>query len=326
MGATVEAEHLPWAQDVTRDSVRHFAWGTGDNNPLWVDPAHAEGSRWGGIIAPPCFAYAVHETTVAAGFSERQRIYASVDWQWFDVIPLGAHLLPTVTSVGSTAAADGVTQTGTIEFHESAGKLLARAVTSCLRPSEPRPLGAEGAEREDRRYSEQELAAIEQAVLGESRRGAQIRYWEDAAVGDQLGTLTKGPLSIMDIVAWCAGALGVPDRESGVSAGGLADEAATGPQLTAWFAHLVTDWAGDDAFLHRLTVTIAHQPCLGSTTRLAGEVTERRAQGERRMVQLYLTATNADSQVLATATAAVVLASKEHGPVRLPIADVTDNA
>jgi hypothetical protein len=43
------------------------------------------------------------------------------------------------------------------------------------------------------------------------------------------------------------------------------------------------------------------------------------------MIQLYLTATNANDQVLATATATVVLASKEHGPVRLPIADVSDD-
>jgi len=316
MGVAAEAEHLPWAQDVTRDSVRHFAWGTGDNNPLWVDPAHAGSSRWGGIIAPPCFAYAIHETTVAAGFPERQRIYVSVDWQWFDVIPLGAHLVPKVTSVGSTSETGNVTQTGAIEFHESAGKLLARVVTSCLRPAEPRPLAGE---QKDRRYTDQELVAIEQAILAESRRGAQVRYWEDTVLGEHLDPVTKGPLSIMDIVAWCAGALGVPDPDSGVSAGGLADEAATGPQLTAWFAHLVTDWAGDDAFLHTLSVTIAHQPGLGSTTRLTGEVTALRTEDEHKIAQLSLAATNTDDQVLATGTAVVLLASKEHGPVRLPI-------
>ena len=90
--AEVVTNPQPWARDVTRDAIRHFAWGVGDNNPLWLDSDHGLNSRWGGILAPPCFAYAVHETTVAPGFEGCQRIYTAVDWHWFDVIRPGTEL------------------------------------------------------------------------------------------------------------------------------------------------------------------------------------------------------------------------------------------
>src|SRR5260370_200995 len=44
-----------WNEEATRDGIRHYAYGFGDDNPLWTDPDHAARSRWGRIIAPPGF-------------------------------------------------------------------------------------------------------------------------------------------------------------------------------------------------------------------------------------------------------------------------------
>ena len=39
----------PWCHEATRDGIRHYAHGIGDDNPLWCDPeyakAHALGRR-----------------------------------------------------------------------------------------------------------------------------------------------------------------------------------------------------------------------------------------------------------------------------------------
>ena len=322
-GVAVAGPGQPWVRDVTRDAVRHFAWGVGDNNPLWLDPDYAQHSRWGDIIAPPCFAYAVHETTVAPGHDDRQRIYQRVDWQWFDVARLGTQMTATAELIDTQSSADVITQTGRVGFRDGSNALLAQATTACQRPITHRVWSSE---RADRRYPDEELAAIEQAILCESRRGTALRYWEDTVTGEALQPLTKGPLSIMDIVAWSAGALGVPALDDAVSDGGLIDEVATGPQLGAWFAHLVTDWAGDDGFLLRLSVTFAALPSLGTTTILRGKVTHRSTLNGLCAVDVYLTAINSDDQVLATATAAVALASRAHGPVPLPISIPTDSA
>ena len=42
-------EHLTTA---TYDSIRNFAYGIGDDNPLYADEEYGEDTRWGGQIAP----------------------------------------------------------------------------------------------------------------------------------------------------------------------------------------------------------------------------------------------------------------------------------
>ena len=43
--------------EVTWDGTRHFAYGYGDENPLWCDREYGKGTRWGDLIAPPNFLY-----------------------------------------------------------------------------------------------------------------------------------------------------------------------------------------------------------------------------------------------------------------------------
>ena len=48
----------PWCHEATRDAIRHYAHGIGDDNPLWCDPDYAASTRWGGIVALPSFLFA----------------------------------------------------------------------------------------------------------------------------------------------------------------------------------------------------------------------------------------------------------------------------
>ena len=47
--------------EVTWDGSRQFAFGYGDDNPLYCDPEYAAKTRWGNLIAPPAFLYTVGE-------------------------------------------------------------------------------------------------------------------------------------------------------------------------------------------------------------------------------------------------------------------------
>jgi hypothetical protein len=47
--------------EVTWDGSRHFAFGYGDDNPLFCNPDYAKGTRWGTLIAPPTFHYTMGE-------------------------------------------------------------------------------------------------------------------------------------------------------------------------------------------------------------------------------------------------------------------------
>ncbi|UCG84626.1 MAG: MaoC family dehydratase N-terminal domain-containing protein, partial [Dehalococcoidia bacterium] len=43
----------------SKDAIRQFCNGIGDENPMFRDPEYAIRTRWGHIIAPPMFLYAV---------------------------------------------------------------------------------------------------------------------------------------------------------------------------------------------------------------------------------------------------------------------------
>ena len=47
----------PWNYEATRDAIRHYAHGIGDDNPLWTDPAYAEKTRYGSLVALPSFLF-----------------------------------------------------------------------------------------------------------------------------------------------------------------------------------------------------------------------------------------------------------------------------
>ena len=38
IGVRIENTLEPWCHEATRDNIRHYAHGIGDDNPLWCDP------------------------------------------------------------------------------------------------------------------------------------------------------------------------------------------------------------------------------------------------------------------------------------------------
>ena len=54
IGVPVRRE-FPYNAVATKDAIRHFAFGYGDNNPLWTDEEYVKKTRYGCIVAPPMF-------------------------------------------------------------------------------------------------------------------------------------------------------------------------------------------------------------------------------------------------------------------------------
>ena len=54
-------------------------------------------------------------------------------------------------------------------------------------------------------YTDDEIAAIEAQYAAERPRGAEPRWWEDVAEGDEVGPLVKGPLTVTDMICWHVG-------------------------------------------------------------------------------------------------------------------------
>jgi len=58
IGQRIERPPEPWCYEATRDNIRHYAHGIGDDNLLWCDPAYGKTTRYGDIIALPSFLFA----------------------------------------------------------------------------------------------------------------------------------------------------------------------------------------------------------------------------------------------------------------------------
>ena len=122
-------------------------------------------------------------------------------------------------------------------------------------------------------------------------RGAEPRWWEDVNEGDDVGPLTKGPLTVTDMVCWHVGMgtgmygvrplrlawrnrqriprfytpneHGVPDVQQRVhwepDAARNAGNPTTfdyGRMRETWLIHLCTDWMGDDGWLWKARLRI----------------------------------------------------------------------
>ncbi|MDP6708722.1 MAG: MaoC family dehydratase N-terminal domain-containing protein [Alphaproteobacteria bacterium] len=212
IGAPLRRSRMQWIETASRDAIRHFAWGVGDDNPLWLDPDYARASPAGTLVAPPCILYAVDSTIVAPKLPGVQWVYAGTDWTWFDHIRLDdsfqveAELTSQELKSGRRFARWAL-QSGEIRYTNQHGHLVATAIGRCARTPR-RTHHASGAGEETppaeppHRYEPEELAEIERQILAEPRRGPEPLYWEDVAVGEAVPPVVKGPLAITDILAW----------------------------------------------------------------------------------------------------------------------------
>lgn len=202
------------------------------------------------------------------------------------------------------------------------------------------------------KYSEAELKAIDEAYQREEVRGAQPRYWEDVKTGDALGPIVKGPLTATEEIAWYIGAgaplamasairadymrrhpgINLADSETNVPdvperihwetamarAFGAPDYFDVGGQRISWMAHLITNWQGDDGFLRKLAGQVRMFNCYSDTTWFTGTVRRVYEDGGEHLVDIDVQGINQRHQVTTTASAAVSLPSRTHGPVVLP--------
>ena len=211
--------------EVSPDGTRHFAYGYGDENPLWCDPDYGKNTRWGTLIAPPTFIYTMGENVAPPLTPEQKQTLkgdpfaglgsyqAVMEFEWYRPLRLGDRCQQLKAQVGVTekpssfggrtahvthaflfANGEGETvavQRGTwinAERHTSRERSKAKAPVDVTTP-----------------YTDEQLAEIDAAYDAETRRGNEPRYWEDIEVGDELQQRVKGPLTVTDVVVWHLG-------------------------------------------------------------------------------------------------------------------------
>ena len=217
IGVPITDTQEPWCHEATRDNIRHYAHGIGDDNPLWCDPDYAGRSRFGAIIAPPSFLFACDRiiSGYVGGLPGVHAMWAGADWTWHlplkrnDEVHTEASLKGLVEHQ-TKFAGRAVQQIYHVKFHNQRRELVAEADSWCFRTDRDnaREEGTKYSElrsKPPRRYTEAELEKIWQLYATEEVRGATPRYFEDVNVGEALPTMAKGPMTVTGFIAYAQG-------------------------------------------------------------------------------------------------------------------------
>jgi acyl dehydratase len=207
----------PWCHEATRDNIRHYAHGIGDDNPLWCEPAYAAKTRFGGIVALPSFLFATSRIVsgYVGGIPGVHAMWAGADWAWHKPVFRNQEItteawLKDLIEHDTKFAGRAIRQVYHVNFFNPDGDLVAEADSWCFRTDrdQAREQGTKYSELRTRPpnvYTDEDLQRLYRHYEAEQIRGATPRYWEDVVVGDALPTMAKGPMTVTGFIAYAQG-------------------------------------------------------------------------------------------------------------------------
>lgn len=369
VGIDLPSRDQEFVATATPETIRNFAHSYGDPNPLFTDPDYGRSTRWCSQVAPPMMTYQLNAPLRGDAPDPRAKggsyrgIHAFVSggsWEWYRPVYPG-------DTIYSFKGLDSVEE----KASEFAGRSIIRILRYVKMNQRAEIVGVHRtivinterkAARERKKYADvpepawtdEQFAEIDAAYHDEAPRGAEPRWWEDVQVGDELGTMVKGPLTTTDMIVFHAGGYGfvpyglrtgrinavnrrripafyvkneygVPDVAQRVHWDNAWAQAIGNPRAydygvlrQCWMYHYLTDWMGDDAWIVRQSDQIRKFNYQGDVQWLSGEVTARREEGDRFVVDVQFRCTNQRDEVTAGGEATIALPSREHGAVVLP--------
>jgi len=233
------------------------------------------------------------------------------------------------------------------DFFNQQGDKLAECDSWCFRTERgtARERGKKYEKVKERKvYTDEEIARFQEMYANEEVRGSVPRYWEDVSVGDELPPVAKGPMTVTGFLAYVQGWGGlyvrahklafklfskhpglaipnshnipdVPERvhweEELAKAIGTPGAYDYGPERVSWMGHMMTNWIGDDGWLHRLDAKVVRHNPEGDFLTIRGRVVKKYQEGDRYCVDCDLLATNQDDEKSCAATATAHLPSRK---------------
>jgi hypothetical protein len=192
-------------------------------------------------------------------------------------------------------------------------------------------------------FTDEQLAEWGKLYANEEVRGANPRYWEDVNVGDELPRMMKGPMTVTGFICYAQGwgglyirankmawkmqqahpGLGIKNRFNvpdcpervhwdeefalEVGAPGAYDY---GPERNSWLTHHITNWIGDDGFLHKSKCQIRRHNPDGDVLFIDGSVIRKFEENGKKYVEIQQKAITHRDEVSAFGTAIAELPSR----------------
>ena len=336
----------------TADAIRHFAWGIGDDNPLWNDEDYGAKTQYGGLVAPPMWIYSCYQAG-GLGLPSFTGLHIGTEWTFNHVVKAGeeirgVHIRTELSSKPVRHAKRALYQATLNRYTNQRGEVVAERLLKELRFL-PEDISKEHYMTQPRPgYTDEELRQITEEYSGEARRGSALRYWEDVEVGEEIPMIVKGPFTPRDSIAYYMGIgsrshvahkgfwiglrrthpdriiidpeTGLPEerqmhhvKDSMAQARGMPYCFEVGPHRVANMAHAVTNWMGDDGFLKSFNARLRQPTFVGDIYRVHGKVTGKSKVDGEPLVDVELNAVNQGGTLVSPGQAVVRLPSKPSG-------------
>ena len=203
------------------------------------------------------------------------------------------------------------------------------------------------------RYTDEDIAKIDEIYAQDAPRGSNTWYFEDVEVGEALRPSASGPLTVTDVVTFHAGGYGwvpyglrvgrlwhknrkriapfyvkngsgIPDVAQRLHWDGEWAEAIGNPMAydygvmrENYLYRYLNDLAGDDGWVYRQYDEIRKFNYIGDTQFISGAIVGKRQEAGLNLIDLKLKMTNQRGEDTVFCDASIALPSK-HQPVVLP--------
>ena len=217
IGQPISDSIEPWCYEATRDNIRHYAHGIGDDNPLWCDPSYGAKSPYGTTIAPPSFLFSCDRIVsgYVGGLPGIHAMWSGANWNWHkpilrnDEIRTEAYLKD-FAEVNTRFAGRAIQQIYQVDFFNQDDEKLAEADSWCFRTERDaaRENGTKYDEVKARHlspYTDEELEEFYKLYEKSVRRGSETRFWDDVEEGEELDPMPKGPMTVTGFIAYAQG-------------------------------------------------------------------------------------------------------------------------
>ena len=217
VGEPISDSIEPWCYEATRDNIRHYAHGIGDDNPLWCDPNYGSKSRYGTNVALPSFLFACDRIVsgYVGGLPGIHAMWSGANWSWHKPIMRNDEIrteayLKDLFEVNTRFAGRAIQQIYHVDFFNQNNELLAEADSWCFRTE--RDAARENGTKYDEvkardlsPYTEEELEEFYKLYENSVRRGSETRYWDNVEEGEALDPMPKGPMTVTGFIAYAQG-------------------------------------------------------------------------------------------------------------------------
>jgi acyl dehydratase len=215
IGTPITTAHpQPYVTRASADAIRHWCYGIGDYNPLYLDEEYALAGPYQGLTAPPSFLYAFDKRVTGGvmGLPGITGMFAGVRWEWYrpvredDAIRIESAVLKDVIEREGKFAGRQFQVISEIKLVDADGNLVATSCPYGFRMGRKEAGGsAKYQSHQPYHYSPQELDQIWDIVEAEWRRGSAPFTADSLRVGDELGPIIRGPLTTSDIIVFLMG-------------------------------------------------------------------------------------------------------------------------